>query len=357
MKKLFILSISLLGLFFGMVGVKNVQPAFAEDIVLKTETIKLEPTRETTSLDTVYDELENKVFQFYLDALDYNKQYQTAQETADVMAEIDLILEEISSLSLQCYNYYEETSEERFIDLYNIYADIYTSVYQIKSNICDLFTNWFYYDFSFDIMFLEGCIDQVQRSYKIENAALNENKEDVQLILETLNKMLTEVNNAVSLLGENEGFSLLLNVLNEEVDITESLLDEINEFIQETNINKVLADAATLNERISEMVNNYKDNYFNYNGDIKECENLENQIHSLIAKIDADLEIKEDDRIKEIRVKLVDDSEIISKTRRNIKRDHAWFLALVIACPVLLVIGVLALLYFFGFKKRFLRKK
>ena len=81
-------------------------------------------------------------------------------------------------------------------------------------------------------------------------------------------------------------------------------------------------------------------------------------MNAAIQEIDDNMEIlDEDPRLVEARAKLVSDIESVNASKQAIQRDHTIMLTLAIVCPIIAVIAIFLLLYFFGFKKRFLRRE
>ena len=438
MKKLFALCFSLFCLVFGMTGVNKAQATFASDA--ETAVVK-RVTREPTTPDEKYQNIINQMNSIITAAFGYDSLYKTAEETKAAMTGLNSLAEQAGDLLLETWNCYEETSEERFRTLYDDVSNVHSFVANKIDETRENFINYDYYNKCFDFKFLDGCVDQISRTYDIEVAALNSNKSTTELILSTFNSMSSNIENAVSLLGEDERYTYLLSVLDEEIELVTDLLGDINELIAieelknksnelieqynkikssyQTEVNKskeytdeldsilekinslkeeilakmdefgtlpefdtinqgltdlrvncndlikdikknkvniVLNEGSLLDTRVNEIANNYKTNNLNYDGDIKECEDLATKIDSLIAKIDEDSSLNSDDQIKELRSKLNGYKETVSQTKKNIEKNHTVFLVLVIGCPIVFVVAVFMLLYFFGFKKRFLRK-
>ena len=235
--------------------------------------------------------------------------------------------------------------------------------YDVEVKIREQFIINDYYAKCLDFRFMDGCIDQINRTYKSDTASLSKNKSTVELIISSLKAMKDAVNNAVLLLGEHDAYSALLISIDNEIALAETLLTNINKQIDDVNaanfeskVTLFVDQGSSLSARVDDISSNFKNNNLNYKGDVEECENLTSEINQLIAKIDEDTTINSDNRIKALRSKLVENLDNVSSAKENIEKDHKVFLAIVIACPIVFVVVALLLLYFLGFKKRFFRK-
>ena len=442
MKKLLVLCFSTFALLFGMGGVKKAHVTYASEVNLTyVEDSKKEITRDASTPDEKYQNIINQMNSIIVATFDYELHNETAQKTKDAITGLTSLYDEAGDLLMECYNCYVETSEDRFMDLYDSVSEVCQYITTQINTTRENFINENYYKLCFNFNFLDGCIDQIKRTYEIEVAALQNNKDTTELIINTLSNMSKEIQNSVSLLGEDDRYTYLLSVISQEVQLATNLLGEINkaiainelnnktselveqynkikslygldidnsnQYIEQLNailekinllkgeilakidefgeleafveINESLTDlrvncndvikdieknkidivlnlGATFEVRVNEIANNYKNNNLNYNGDIKECDDISNEIDLLIAEINEDSLLNSDNDVKELCLKLASYKETISQTKKNIEKDRKVFLALVIGCPSLFVVLVLLLLYFFGFKKRFLRK-
>ena len=133
--------------------------------------------------------------------------------------------------------------------------------------------------------------------------------------------------------------------------------DLIRKAMADSEINRLVALSNSFDEDVASM-QNYKSNGLNYDGNIKKCDELISEMNAAIQEIDDNMEILGDDpRLVSARAKLVSGIESINASKQAIQKDHTIMLTVAIVCPIIFVITVFLLLYFFGFKKRFLRRE
>lgn len=198
--------------------------------------------------------------------------------------------------------------------------------------------------------------ETIKLVYKFDVEHGNDYVTQLDSILENINTLKEDILKYIDECGELEIFLQINGELSDLRIECEAIRNEIAASSFEVEVNAILNDAAGLEARVDEIANNYKKNSLNYSGDIEECEGIAGEIEALIAKIDAKTSLSSDTRLVELRAKLVNYSETISQAQKSIEKKHNGLIAAVVVSPIVLILGILTLLYFFGFKKRFLRK-
>lgn len=277
------------------------------------------------------------------------------------------VLNDYADLGEDVQDLREEISEYMFdesfiaLDEYNEFVVILSSGFESIEYGAMMhlegYVNDTYVNLSNKLQAVKTSLETIRNKYSSDNANIRAYYDETRTWISKLDSLIVEAGDYDEAFIYDACIADLIEEMNDVHDDADELSNLIRIAMADSEINRLVALSNSFDEDVA-LMQNYKENGLNYDGNIKKCDELVSKMNAAIQEIDDNMEIlDQDSRLVSARAKLVSSIESVNASKQTIQRDHTIMLVLVIVCPILFVIAVFLLLYFFGFKKRFLRRE